>query len=38
MPGQLDLIAYHDPGFQAVIRVWYYASPAVAVVLARSTR
>ena len=29
----LDLIAYHDPGFHTVIRVWYYAAPAVAVVL-----
>ena len=32
----LDLIAYHDPGFHTVIRVWYYVAPAVAVVLARS--
>ncbi len=32
----LDLIAYHDPGFHTVIRVWYYAAPAVAVVLAGS--
>ena len=29
----LDLIAYHDPGFHTVIRVWYHAAPAVAVVL-----
>ena len=29
----LDLIAYHDPGFHAAIRVWYYVAPAVAVVL-----
>ena len=29
----LDLIAYHDPGFHTVIRVWYYAAPAVAVLL-----
>ena len=29
----LDLVAYHDPGLHAVIRVWYYASPAVAVLL-----
>ena len=29
----LDLIAYHDPGFHTVIRVWYYVAPAVAVVL-----
>ena len=29
----LDLIAYHDPGLHTVIRVWYYAAPAVAVVL-----
>ena len=32
----LDLIAYHDPGLHTVIRVWYYAVPAVAVVLAGS--
>ncbi len=32
----LDLIAYHDPALYAVIRVWYYAAPAVAVVLAGS--
>ena len=32
----LDLIAYYDPGFHTVIRVWYYAAPAVAVVLAGS--
>ena len=32
----LDLIAYHNPGFHTVIRVWYYAAPAVAVVLAGS--
>ena len=30
----LDLIAYHDPGLHTVIRVWYYAVPAVVVVLA----
>ena len=29
----LDLIAYHDPGFHTVIRVWYYMAPAVAVML-----
>ena len=29
----LDLIAYHDPDFHTVIRVWYYVAPAVAVVL-----
>ena len=29
----LDLIAYHDPGFHTVIRVWYYVAPAVAVLL-----
>ena len=34
-PG-LDLVAYHDPGFHAVIRTWYYAAPAVPVVLAGS--
>ena len=32
----LDLIAYHDPGLHSTIRVWYYAAPAVAVVLAGS--
>ena len=32
----LDLIAYHDPGLHTVIRVWYYAALAVAVVLAGS--
>ena len=32
----LDLIAYHDPPLHSVIRVWYYAWPAVAVVLAGS--
>ena len=32
----LDLIAYHDPGFHTVIRIWYYVAPAVAVVLAGS--
>ena len=32
----LDLIAYHDPGLHAVIRVWYYTAPAVVVVLAGS--
>ena len=32
----LDLIAYHDPGLHTVIRGWYYAAPAVAVVLAGS--
>jgi hypothetical protein len=30
----LDLIAENDPGLWAVIRVWHYAAPAVAVVLA----
>ena len=29
----LDLVTYHDPAFHTVIRVWYYAAPAVAVVL-----
>ena len=29
----LDLIAYHDPTFHALIRIWYYAAPAVAVLL-----
>ena len=32
----LDLVAYHDPGLDGLIRVWYYAAPAVAVVLAGS--
>ena len=32
----LDLIAYHDPSLHAAVRVWYYAWPAVAVVLAGS--
>ena len=32
----LDLIAYHDPPFHTLIRVWYYAAPAVAVILAGS--
>ena len=32
----LDLIAYHDPPLHAALRVWYYAWPAVAVVLAGS--
>ena len=30
----LDLIAYHDPAIHTVIRAWYYASPAAAVLLA----
>ncbi len=32
----LDLIAHNDPGLHAAIRVWYYAAPGVAVVLAGS--
>ncbi len=32
----LDLVAHHDPGLHALVRVWYYAWPAVAVVLAGS--
>ena len=32
----LDLIASHDPGLYALVNVWYYAWPAVAVVLAGS--
>ena len=32
----LDLIAYHDPRLHAAVRLWYYAWPAVAVVLAGS--
>ena len=32
----LDLIAYHDPALHGVIRIWHYAAPAVAVLLAGS--
>ena len=32
----LDLIAYHDPGLHTAIHVWYYAAPAVALLLAGS--
>ena len=32
----LDLIAYNDPGILAAIRLWYYAAPGVAVILAGS--
>jgi len=32
----LDLIARNDPGIHAAIRLWYYAAPGVAVVLAGS--
>ena len=32
----LDLIALHDPGLHTAVRIWYYAWPAVAVVLAGS--
>ena len=32
----LDLIASHDSGLHAAIRVWHYAWPAVLVVLAGS--
>ena len=32
----LDFIAYDDPTLHAVIRVWYYEAPAVAVRLAGS--
>ena len=32
----LDLIAYNDPGIHAAIRLWYYASAGVAVILAGS--
>ncbi len=32
----LDLIAGHDPGLHAAVRVWHYAWPAVSVVLAGS--
>ena len=30
----LDLIAFYDPAIHTVIRAWYYASPAAAVLLA----
>ena len=30
----LDLVAHHDPGLHAALRVWHYAWPAIAVVLA----
>ena len=32
----LDLIAWHDPGLHAALRVWHYAWPAVLAVLAGS--
>ena len=35
-PGQnpvLDLVAFHDPDLHAVIQIWYYAAPGVAVLL-----
>ncbi len=32
----LDLVAYHEPGLYTLIRIWYYAAPAVAVLLAGS--
>ena len=32
----LDLIAQNDPGIHAAIRLWYYAAPGVAVILAGS--
>ena len=32
----LDLIAHHDPGLHAAVRVWHHAWPAVLVVLAGS--
>ncbi|MDE0649024.1 MAG: hypothetical protein OXI12_01600, partial [Gammaproteobacteria bacterium] len=32
----LDLIASHDPGLHAALRVWHHAWPAVLVVLAGS--
>ncbi|MCY3677205.1 MAG: TraM recognition domain-containing protein [Gemmatimonadetes bacterium] len=32
----LDLIAWHDPGLHSALRLWYYAWPAVAIVLAGS--
>ena len=34
----LDLIAYHDPGFHTVIRVWYYVAPGHVAPLARLAR
>ena len=32
----LDLIAWHDPGIHAAVRVWYYLAPGFAVLLAGS--
>jgi len=32
----MDLIAYHDPGFHSLLRIWYYIAPAVAVLLVGS--
>ena len=32
----LDLIADHDPGLLAAIRIWHYAAPGIAVLLAGS--
>ena len=32
----LDLIAQNDPGIHAAVRLWYYAAPGVAVILAGS--
>ena len=32
----LDLIAHNDPGIHTAIRLWYYAAPGVAVILAGS--
>ncbi|MCZ0934958.1 MAG: type IV secretion system DNA-binding domain-containing protein [Gemmatimonadetes bacterium] len=32
----LDLIAHHDPGLLAAVRAWYYAWPAIAVLLTGS--
>ena len=38
-PGEnpfLDVVEFHDPAIHAAIRAWYYAAPAVAVLLAGS--
>ena len=29
----LDLFAYREPGFHALIRVWHYTAPVVAILL-----
>ena len=32
----LDLIAYHEPGLHSLLRIWHYATPAVAVLISSS--